>query len=312
MKLKFCFMKRVYDFDTAWTRGPRKSVVLPIYGPEPGDGRAKRRYRDFQAAYRPGGKIFRQDFGMVEGPEAPIPAVWIPAPAGRRRGAINKRSFKDFDGLCTQDSSIDCELVGIVQGVDAGQRIGNSIHVKQIRFRGFANFFEEGAVIPNVPNLGADLLRFAIVVDHQSNGSPYYPAYYEIFSLGGTDASFSFNAFQNPDNGNRFSILYDEMIALNSTHDPLSWGGMNAGASSAFVDGNGTIEPDILPVHWVSTNCLYEPIEFTIPTDINVSYVGATDGGESIQTNRIFAVVMSAVMDSNNITGRFEVLYDDC
>lgn len=91
-------------------------------------------------------------------------------------------------------------LCGITQGLTDGQRTGNHIRVRGIKYKGYFS--------DNTPSVG----RLIILWDHQPNGA--VPAFGEIISQGDTNGTYNHDTVVGH-GGSRFVVLYDTRAAIN-------------------------------------------------------------------------------------------------
>lgn len=108
-------------------------------------------------------------------------------------------------------------MSGISQGTDYNNRIGNVIKLEELELSVYA-LSSTAATVPT-------LIRWAVVVDKQSNGvAPTYSQVYD--TLGGTvDPTLAFRNTQDWED--RFIILWEERGVL-----PLNAGGVSSPLSS--------------------------------------------------------------------------------
>lgn len=96
-------------------------------------------------------------------------------------------------------------LCGIKQGTTKNTRIGNKIHMYQIRMQG-------QIALPN--SMSGDMIRLVLVLDKQANGATAAPS--DVFETTAASTTGVF-AFRNMDNIDRFQILKDKKYNLNPT-----------------------------------------------------------------------------------------------
>lgn len=141
------------------------------------------------------------------------------------------------------------QLVSIVNGSDAVQRVGNEVELK--------SFFWKLDVSQNAASSWS-ILRSMIVLDTENDGT--IPAVSDILDAGA--GSVSVNSFINWDNRKRFKILKDIKITLaDRTSKQLEWY-KNFGTKGLKLEWTGNTAGS------TKNNCLYLLLISNEPTNL--------------------------------------------
>lgn len=103
------------------------------------------------------------------------------------------------------DNPAVANLVGIKQGTTKNTRIGNKLHLYQIRIKGQVELASQA---------NGDVIRVILVQDTQANGAT--PAISDVLEGNGAGGAATIDSFQNMDNIDRFRILKDKYVNLNA------------------------------------------------------------------------------------------------
>ncbi len=171
---------------------------------------------------------------------------------------------------------VTSETLNIIpEGNGQSARVGRKVNLTSIGIRGSVKI----ASTSTLANTG-DVVRIMVVQDKQTNGAS--PAVATVLQ------SADYNAFGNLANRNRFVILRDKFIAIQSQSG--SFDGTNDGFAEAFVFFKDYFKVNI-------------PIEYD---------ASATDGSLATQrSNNIFVLVISAEGIAN-VDYRTRLRYTDC
>lgn len=164
--------------------------------------------------------------------------------------------LKWADGLSSMvpsNTGVTASMLGIPQGTNEDERIGNKITVKKAFFRFTASFTPTTGLPPVA-------LRVMIVWDKQANGAQAVPG--DVLNLGG--GTFHQDAFNNTDNSDRFRILKDFRFCMNT------------------LSQNGT----------TGTSC-DKTWDWYIPLNLPVYYGGVTGAITEVKSNNIFVLALS-------------------
>lgn len=127
------------------------------------------------------------------------------------KGLINSELKKSDINTSTSVSTTATivNLTAIAQGDDVGDRNGNKILLKYLRFQYYAAM--------NV-SATSSAIRVMVVVDTENQGSA--PSINDILQT--TGAGLAINAPINSDDTQRFTVLFDDHIALSNTGQSIS------------------------------------------------------------------------------------------
>jgi len=206
-----------------------------------------------------------------------LPLSMMRTPSTARSGGYSFRSqggkelnFVDTNVNSTFSTTGQVVLLnGMAQGTSASTRIGRKILMKSLEWK-FRLLVEAGAT--------TNLIRYAIVVDHQSNGAA--PAITDIYD------SVNPTALRNISNKARFTVLYDSgLITMIGNTTTVAVGLEQLGSEG------------------------YKRIN--IPVQYNVGTAGTVG---DIQTNGLFLITMGSTGAGSadaNATGTLRVRYLD-
>lgn len=134
-------------------------------------------------------------------------------------------------------------------GSALNQRIGRKCHVKKVKIRGSFTIPQQAA---QSAADGATKIRFILLVDTQTNAAQYTAA--DVIN-GGSDATSTLSAYQNPNGFGRFRILKDKTYSFSNLQlcgSPTAGDVIQAGATRPFKINHTFKKP--LQVNFNATN----------------------------------------------------------
>lgn len=174
------------------------------------------------------------------------------------------------------------------QGTGISERIGRNVVVTKIMFQGNLHL-AAGAGATDENDIAHDLIRIIVYWDKQCNGGPATPS--DI--LNGNPPNY--NAFRNLANTNRFVILADKRVMLNST--------------SMINDNN--VDVDASEIRFMTK---IKNFQYFLNVNIPIEYgdiTGGTEGDISeIRSNNVgvLAITKDGIID---ITGTYRIRYKE-
>lgn len=179
---------------------------------------------------------------------------------GRFRNTGGELKFHDVDNddaVVDSGGSVTNSINLIAQGVTESTRVGRKCVIRGINWRG-----EVFLPVTTVTSETSDVVRLIMFLDKQANGAT--AAVTDLLETA------DYQSFNNLSNKNRFTVLYDKMVAINS----IAGGGDVGGANSNWGAVNRTFsfyKKCSIPIEFSSTTGAITEIR---SNNLGILYIG--------------------------------------
>lgn len=230
-------------------------------------------------------------------------------PYGRERYGVRggtKQWFAELSAIASTGGAYSTNLfggiglVGMPRGTGARERIGNKSHVVSVGFRGWM-ITEHDEVAEDI-----DIARAVFFRDRACHRATTGPTPSMLLGEGDGYAFSSIFDFRNPDNMDRFDVLFDKVVNVTP---PVGCVGYHVYQTTPA----DIVQSDLVKFPALSV----VPLEFSVDTDFSVNYGDLSTGGDdNIVSNNVYCLFyrQGTPTATNNVvlTGKWRCVYDDC